>query len=359
MGGTARTPEQSVGIALVGAGWISRVYLEALGRVAGTWVVGVASRTRASAEKLAERSGAPVLVDYDELERLLGDPRVSVVCVNSTNHLHAEHTLAALRAGKDVVVEKPLCLSLSEADRMIEAAREAERGLAYAENLCFAPHYRHARDLISSGKLGRVLFARQSEKHDGPYSDWFYQVEEAGGGALLDMGCHSIECLRWLLGKPRIVRVSGDLATLRHQERTRLDDTAILRLELLDGTRLVSESSWSLQGGMESVLEVHGTEGTLQVDMLGEGGVRVWRPGEGWKVEHPDFVGLSGYPQELEHFLDAFARGVEPEETAQDGRAVLEIMLAGYRSAREGRPVELPFDPGPVDRPVDLWLDPS
>ena len=209
---------------------------------------------------------------------------------------------------------------------MIEVAREPGRGLGYAENLCFAPRYRHARDLISSGKLGRVLFARQSEKHDGPYSDWFYQVEEAGGGALLDMGCHSIECLRWLLGKPTITRVSGNLATLRHAQRTPLDDTAILQLELADGTRLVSESSWSLQGGMESTLEVHGTEGTLHVDLLGEGGVRVWRPGEGWKVEHPDFVGLSGYPQELEHFLDAFARGVEPEETAHDGRVVLEML---------------------------------
>jgi predicted dehydrogenase len=356
VGAAVRRASESVGIALIGAGWISGVYTQALARVAGTWVVGVASRTRASAEKLAESCGAPLAVDYGELERVLGDPRVSVVCVNSTNHLHAEHTIAALRAGKDVIVEKPLCLSFEEADRMIEAARAAGQGLAYAENLCFAPHYRHARDLVASGKLGRVLFARQSEKHDGPYSDWFYQLEEAGGGALLDMGCHSIECLRWLLGKPPVARVSGDLATLRHQERTRLDDTAILQLELADGTRLVSESSWSLQGGMESTLEVHGTEGTLHVDLLGEGGVRVWRSDEGWKVEHPDFLGLSGYPQELEHFLDAFARGVEPEETAHDGRVVLEIMLAGYHSAREGRPVELPFDPGPVRRPIDLWL---
>jgi predicted dehydrogenase len=239
---------------------------------------------------------------------------------------------------------------------MIATARETGGGLGYAENLCFAPHYRYARDRVASGQLGQVLFARQCEKHAGPHTDWFYQVPEAGGGALLDMGCHSIECLRWLLGKPPVARVSADLATLRHQNRTSLDDTAIVQLELADGTRLLSESSWSLQGGMESTLEVHGTEGTLHLDLLGEGGVRIWRQEEGWKVEPPDFVGLSGYPQELEHFLEAFARGAEPEENAQDGRVVLEIMLAGYASARQGRPVELPFDPGPVSRPIDLWL---
>jgi predicted dehydrogenase len=347
---------RSGGVGLIGAGWISRVYVEALRRVPGAWVVGVASRTRLSAERLAKSCDAPLRVDYGDLERLLDDSRIEVVCVNSTNHLHAEHAIAALGARKHVVVEKPLCLSLEEADRMIAAARGAGRGLAYAENLCFAPHYRHARNLIASGKLGRVLYARQCEKHDGPYSDWFYQPQEAGGGALLDMGCHSIECLRWLLGKPPIARVSATLATLRHEERTRLDDTAVVQLELQDGARLLSESSWSLQGGMESTLEVHGTDGTLHVDLLGEGGVRVWRGGEGWKVEHPDPLGLSGYPQELEHFLDAFSRGVEPEETGEDGRSVLEILLAAYASAREGQAIELPFDPGPVRRPIDLWL---
>jgi predicted dehydrogenase len=347
--------ERELGLALIGAGQISRWYVEALDRVPRTRVIGVASRTRASAEKLASRCGAPLAVDYGDLDRLLGDDRIEVAFVNSTNHLHAEHALAALRAGKHVVVEKPLCLSLEEADAMIAAAGEAGRGLGYAENLCFTPHYRHARDVIASGSLGRVLFARQCEKHAGPYSEWFWREEEAGGGALLDMGCHSVECLRWILGKPRIARVYGALATLRHADRTSLDDTAVLHLELEDGTRLLSESSWSLEGGMQSTLEVHGTEGTLHVDLLGEGGVRVWRRGTGWTVEHPDFLFLSGYPQEIEHFLGAFARNEEPEETGEDGRACLEILLAAYASARDGRAVDLPFRPRDVRRPCQLW----
>jgi predicted dehydrogenase len=349
--------EGALGVALIGAGQISQVYVEALKRVPRARVVGIASRTLASAEKLASRCGAPLAVDYPQLGRLLHGGRVEVVCVNSTNHLHAEHAVAALRAGKHVIVEKPLCLSLEEADRMIALAREVGRAVGYAENLCFAPHYRHARDVITSGGLGQVLFARQSEKHAGPYSEWFFREEEAGGGALLDMGCHGIECLRWVLGKPRILRVQASLATLKHAERTRLDDTATVHLETEGGARLVSESSWSLQGGMESTLEVHGSEGTLHVDLLGEGGVRVFRPRVGWTVEHPDLLWLSGYPQELEHFLDAFASGRSPEVTADDGRACLEILLAAYASARGGRAIDLPFAPEqpPEVRPVHLW----
>ena len=349
-------PDSSTGVALIGAGFISRVYVEAFSRIDGISIVGVASRTAESAADLARAIGSEKAVDYAHLDDLLTASSVDVVCVNSTNHLHAEHAIAALRAGKHVIVEKPLCLSLDEANRMIATAEEEGRGLAYAENLCFAPHYRHARDRIASGALGRVLFARQCEKHEGPYSEWFWQAEEAGGGALLDMGCHSIECLRWLLGKPQIARVSAELSTLRHGERTELDDTALVHLELEDGARLLSESSWSLQGGMQSTLEVHGTEGTLHLDLLDAGGVRIYTPKDGWKVEHPDFVSLSGYPQELEHFLDAFRAGTEPEETAADGRAVLEIILAAYASAGSGTPIDLPFTPPhSLHRPIHLW----
>lgn len=343
-------------VALIGAGFISLVYAEALARIPGARVVAVASRTRASAERLARRAGAERAVAYDELASVLADPAVDVVCVNSTNHLHAAHAIAALDAGKHVTVEKPLCLTLAEADAMLAAARRAGRALAYAENLCFIPHYRHARQLVASGALGKLVHARQCEKHAGPYSPWFWQLEEAGGGALLDMGCHGIECLRFVLGKPRVASVSARLATVRHAGRTRLDDDAVVEMRLEDGLVAVSESSWALEGGMQSTLELHGSEGTLHVDLLAETGLRLFQKGKGWSTPHPDPLWANGYPQTLAHFLDCFARGVEPEETAADGRAVLEITLAAYASARDGAARTLPFDPGPARRPAELWL---
>ncbi len=347
-----------LGVALIGAGHISRKYVQALSQVPAARVMAVASRSRESAAHLAQACGADLAVDFTDLDALLSSSEIDVVCVNSINRLHADHSIRAAQAGKHVIVEKPLCLTLAEADAMLEAAAQAGTSLAYAENLCFAPHYRRARELVASGALGRVLSARQCEKHGGPYSAWFWNVEQAGGGALLDLGCHSIECLRWLLGKPPIVRVSADLATVRHGDRTRLEDDARVTLELDDGTQLQTESSWAADANGESSLEVRGSEGTLIANLLGEGDLRLERHGEEPRRIAIDPAGGDGILEELTHFLACFQQGRAPDETGADGRAVLEILLAAYASAGRGNPVSLPFNPGPIARPVDLWLDP-
>ncbi len=346
-----------LGVALIGAGHISRKYVRAFAHLPAARVLAVASRSRDAAARLAQACGAELSVDYGELERLLSAPGVDLVCVNSINRLHAEHAIRAARAGKHVIVEKPLCLTLAEADAMLEASAVAGTGLAYAENLCFAPPYRRARELIAEGALGRILSARQCEKHGGPYSSWFWNVEEAGGGALLDLGCHSIECLRWLLGKPRIVRVSAQLATVRHGGRTRLEDDARVTLELEDGTPLHIESSWAAQDQGESSLEVEGSEGRLVLNGLA-GELRLERQREASRGIPIEPGAADGITEELTHFLECFQQGRVPDETGADGRAVLETLLAAYASAGRGEPVSLPFDPGPIARPVDLWLNP-
>jgi predicted dehydrogenase len=343
------------GVALIGAGQISCKYVEAWDRVPGARVVAVASRSQESASRLADRCGASRAVSFEALPALLSEQTIDLVCVNSTNHLHARHAIAAARAGKHVIVEKPFCLTLDDATAMMEASRAAGKGLAYAENLCFAPQYRRARELVAAGAVGPVLYARQCEKHGGPYSSWFWRAQLAGGGALMDMGCHGIECLRWLLGKPCVARVSARLATLCHGDRTELEDDAVVTLELADGRQMVSESSWALRSGMQSTLEVRGTDGVLELDLLGGKGLRIRGQGEDLGRPGRDRLEDDGYPMQLAHFLDCFRRGIRPQESGEDGYAVLEILLAAYASARRGEPVELPFDAPKVARPVDLW----
>ena len=319
----------------------------------------MASRTREAAQKLCAGEPAARAYAFGALPELLQDPRVTLVFVNSPNCLHAAHALAALEAGKHVVVEKPLCLALDEADSLVAAAARRGRVLGYAENLCFSPLYRRARELVRQGAVGRVLWARQVEKHGGPYSPWFFERNEAGGGALMDMGCHGIEALRFVFDRPVVRAVSARLATTLHADKTRLDDDAEVRLELADGVTLVSESSWAVKSGMQSTLEVHGADGTLFVDLLGETGLRVVKPGGSVTRPPVDPLLEHGYLGELEHFLAA-ARGAACEETGADGRAVLEILLAAYASAGQGgREVALPFrPPAGVTHPVDLWRSP-
>lgn len=345
-------------IGLVGAGWISRTYVAALEHVTEGRAVAVWSRTRDRAERFAEECGLERA--SDRLEDLL--PHVDVVCVNSPNALHAEHAVAAARAGRHVIVEKPLATTLEEGEAIVAACRDAGVGLAYAEELPFVPKFVRAREILRSGRLGAPLYVTQREAHAGPYSPWFFTREEAGGGVLMDMACHSVECVRWLLGKPRVVAVAAQIACT-DPARTPLDDHAVVHLELEtdhDGrpvaTAALCEASWALQGGMQSRLEVWGRDGTLEVDLLHTTGLRQFT-GDGWTTPLTDWVVENGYPQELSHFLRCFAEGTTPDESGEDGLAVLEILCAAYASAREGRRVELPFRPRGVARAVDLWRD--
>src|SRR5262249_53940913 len=129
---------------------------------------------------------------FKELEDAIGNSGCEVVDVCVPNFLHHRAVLAAARAGKHVIVEKPLALNLAEADEMIAACRKAGVKLCYAEELCFAPKYERVRKLVNEGAVGKIFQMRQCEKHSGPHSDWFYDVSKSGGGAIMDMGCHGI-----------------------------------------------------------------------------------------------------------------------------------------------------------------------
>jgi predicted dehydrogenase len=347
-------------IGLLGAGGISRSYGAALRSVGEGRAVAVWSRTRVNAERLAAELGLAFATD--RVDELL--PHVDVVCVNSPNALHAEHGILAARAGKHVIVEKPLAVSLEQGRALVEACRVAGVGLAYAEELPFVPKFARAREIARSGDLGELRYVWQRESHGGPYSPWFFRREEAGGGVLMDMACHGIELVRWLLGKPRVDSVAAQIrATGLHA--TRLDDHSITHLAFEGGVSACVEASWILQGGMQSRLEVWGTKGHLEVDLLGGSGIRVFTPkgsataatGPGWAHSTSDWAHENGYPQELSHFLRCFASGETPSESGADGLAVLEILYAAYASAaRGGGTVTLPFQPAGVERAVDLWL---
>jgi predicted dehydrogenase len=254
-----------------------------------------------------------------------------------------------------VIVEKPLAVSLDEAEAIVAACRASGVGLAYAEELAFVPKFRRAREIARSGALGELLYVTQREAHAGPHSPWFFTRDEAGGGVLMDMACHSIECVRWLLDKPPVASVTARLARTLHRERTALEDHAVVQLEFAGGVQATCEASWALQGGMQSRLEAWGSTGCLDVDLLQRTGLRQYSAA-GWTTPLADWLLDNGYPQELSHFLRCFAEGREPEEGGADGVAVLEILQAAYASAREGRSVALPFRPAGVERAVDLWL---
>ena len=123
---------------------------------------------------------------------------------------------------------------------------------------------------------GPVVHLTQREAHGGPYSPWFFSREEAGGGVLMDMACHAIELVRWVLGKQSVAKVTAHLANALHRDKTELEDHSVIHLEFADGITAICEASWVLQGGMQSRLELWGTEGYLDVDLLHGSGLELY-----------------------------------------------------------------------------------
>ncbi|HXF96527.1 MAG TPA: Gfo/Idh/MocA family oxidoreductase [Gemmatimonadales bacterium] len=332
-------------------------------------VVAVASRTPANAEAFARRHG--IARWYRDYHDLLRDPEVELVSIAAPNYLHARITLDAARAGKHVACEKPLCLTLEEADTMIDACARAGVLLLYAEELFFAPKYVKAKQMADEGAFGRVHLVKQGEKHNGPHADWFWDVEQSGGGALMDLGCHGIAFCWWFLGKPRVRSVYAQLSTQVHGDRTEGDDEALTIIEFETGAIGVVENSWNRPGGMDDSIEVFGDQGQTYADLLMGNALPTYsEAGYGYAVEkasttrgwtYPVFEEHwnYGFPQELRHF----ARCVRGEETpisdGETGRVVQEILYAGYASAGLGRKVMLPFRPAGIAKPIDLWKHPE
>src|SRR2546427_9951697 len=155
-------------------------------------VVAVASPTKGHAAGFAQRHGIPRA--YTDYRELLRDPDVEMISITAPNRLHAQITIDAAKAGKHVVCEKPLCLTIEEADAMIDACRKAGVLLLYAEELLFAPKYVKAKQMADEGACGRPHLVKQGEKHSGPHSEPIWDAEQSGGGADVDLGCHGSTC---------------------------------------------------------------------------------------------------------------------------------------------------------------------
>jgi myo-inositol 2-dehydrogenase / D-chiro-inositol 1-dehydrogenase len=355
----------TTGIGIIGSQFIAELHAEALKHVADARIVAVASPTEAHVRTFAQKHSVPHwFTDYRELLRL---KEVDIVSLCLPNYLHCQATVDAAAGGKHVICEKPLCMSLKEADRMIAACRDAGVKLMYAEELCFTPKYVRAKQLVDEGALGKVYLIKQSEKHFGPHSAWFWDVEKSGGGVLLDMGCHGIEFARWILNRPRATSVYAHCGTYVHKGKTRGEDNAILIVEFEGGAHALIEESWARLGGMDDRAEIYGSQGVTYADLLHGSALETYSEvGYGYAVEKaPTTKGWTftmyeeiwnyGFPQEMQHFVDSVRHNRQPSVTGEDGRAVLEIMLAAYASAGTGRKVPLPFHTD-AQKPIDLWL---
>jgi myo-inositol 2-dehydrogenase / D-chiro-inositol 1-dehydrogenase len=243
--------------------------------------------------------------------------------------------------------------------------------LLYGEELLFTPKYLKAKEMADAGAFGKVYLVKQSEKHFGPHSEWFWDVNRSGGGAFMDLGCHGIAFCYWFLGRPPIQTVYCQMGTRVHGLKTKAEDDSLCILEFANGATALIENSWARRGGMDDRIEVFGEAGVTYANLhMGNALATYSENGYGYAVEkapttkgwtYPVFEELWNYgtPQELTHFARC-ARGKEtPQSTGEDGLVVLHALYAGYASAGEGRKIAMPFHAPNAKKPIDLWLNGS
>ena len=359
---------KSTKTAILGAGFSAEVHLEAYHRfVPEAEIVAIYSRSPQRSKIMAEKYKIPFF--SDNLDEIINYPEVEVIDICLPNFLHCEAAVKAARAKKHVIVEKPLAMNLEECAAIIAACEDAGVKLMYAEELCFAPKYERVRKLVLEGAIGKVYQLRQCEKHSGPHSDWFYDENQSGGGALMDMGCHGIGWLMWILGEQvKPVSVYATMGTYLHKNRTRCEDNSICMVEFDNGAIGVVENSWAKHGGMDDRIEVYGTGGVVFADLfISNSAITYSQSGydyamekadstRGWSFAVFEEVFNQGYPHELKHFIQCVQTDEPPVVGGKFATAVMEIICAAYYSAKTGSKVKLPFKPS-VKKPIDLWLE--
>jgi len=311
----------TIRVALFGAGWIQDFHARAVFGRADAELVAVANHREERARALAERFGIPrVTTDW---EALAADPEVDAAVVATPNALHAPQSIALLRNGKHVLVEKPMATSVAECDEMIQASEASGASLMVAHCWRFRDEVREMRNRIEGGALGAVVKTRGYGVHAewGP-SGWFTDQALAGGGALVDMGVHAIDTARFLLGDPQPARVCATVGT--RYGSYEVDDDGILLISWANGTNSIVESGWWQPhlGGLEADTEVYGTRGYARI--------WPWQPSEDY--EH---CTQPMYSNQMNEFLDAIVMGRRPRPSGEDGRVVMRIVEDAYRSARK------------------------
>jgi predicted dehydrogenase len=341
-------------IAMLGSGFIGRFYADSLqGYRSRDTIVSIYSRREESARKFAE--------DYQchhyttVMEEAIAREDVDIVCIALPNNLHEAAVMLCCKHKKAVMTTKPLGRNAAEAKRMLEAVEAAGIFNGYLEDLVYTPKFIKASQSVHEGALGRILWAKSRETHPGPHSEWFWDIEQAGGGCILDLGCHCVEITRSYIGKdikPVEVMCWADTQV----KPIDAEDHAIGLVKYENGAIGQFEVSWTFRGGLDLRDEVMGTEGTIWInsflrtgfDMFttGKGGDYIAEKAEsnsGWLFPVGDELNELGYNHMFMDMFNALEKGIEPKETFYDGYVVNAILDAAYKSAKSKiwEPVQL------------------
>ncbi len=329
-------------VGLVGLGWISQVvHLPILKKLPEAELVSVCDLDPSRLRGVAEKFG--IKRTYTDISQMLAQEELEAVIVATSTDAHKDATIACLRAGKDVLVEKPMARTHAESVAMVDAAKEAKRKLMVGMNHRFRPDTMILKGMIEEQELGKVLYTRCGWLRR-PLSDgsWLTQKEKSGGGVFLDLGIMMLDLSLWMMGYPDVKRVSGSSF---HHRTKKVEDTALASLVLKNGSTAWIEVSWSMCLDDDVYYcHVYGTDGSaslnpFRINKEVAGNIVNLTPA---KMESGQNIFRRSYENELRHFLGAVRGLHQVVSTGEESVHRMKIVEAIYKSMRLGKEVTIP-----------------
>ena len=345
------------GFGIVGCGMIANFHCKAIADIEGAEFIGGFNRTPEKAEKLVGEFGGTA---YTNLDEMLANPAIDIVSICSPSGAHMEACVAAAKAGKHVIVEKPLDVTLAKCDAMIEACQAANVKLATIFPSRFHRSSRLMKEAVDQGRFGQlalgdayVKWFRTQEYYDS--GAWRGTWELDGGGALMNQAIHSVDLLLWLMGPA--VEVMAHTATVGH-ERIEVEDVCTATIKFANGALGVVEATTAGFPGSLKKIELSGSKGTA---VLEEEDIIKWEFAEtapedealreemqgktktGGGAADPAAIGHHAHAELFRDFLDAIENDRAPAIDGVEGRRSVELIVAIYQSAKTGCAVKLPL----------------
>ncbi|MEM3693146.1 MAG: Gfo/Idh/MocA family oxidoreductase [Candidatus Bathyarchaeia archaeon] len=342
--------EKGIGVAVVGYGFMGSTHMVAWKMVEGSRILAVIGRNVEMARRSAERYGARA---YGSLKDALKNEAIEIVDICTPTHTHRELAVEALEAGKHVLVEKPMAISLKDADEMIRAARKAGLKLMVAHVLRFFADYAKAKALLDEGLVGEPVIARAQRESPSPAwgaESWFIDQAKSGG-VTVDLAIHDVDFLRWCL-EDEVRRVYARACRREFADGRRLEDHVLMILRFRRGCIAHVEASWAMPKlyPFTTSLEIAGTKGILNLDnqsttpitIITDKGIdRIspeslpWIPGMPFPIDP--------YVAEIRHFFQCVLEDRKPLTDGEESKRSLEVVLAAAESVAFGKPIDLPL----------------
>ena len=346
-----------LGFAIVGCGMIARFHARALAEVPGTKLVALVSRREANAKSLADSLSIRCDIATD-LAAVLSRKDVDVVIVTTPSGAHMEPAVAAAHAGKHVVVEKPLEISLERCDAIIDACRKNGVQLCTIFPSRFGDANQALKQAVEAGRFGRLTLGETTCKWwraQSYYDEGGWKGTQAldGGGALMNQAIHNVDLLCWLMGP--VTHISGFTATLAH-ERIEVEDTAVACLRFANGALGVIQAATSVHPGLPKTVAIHGDKGSVVIE---QDDILRWeltpsterddqirqrfaqKTGASGGSSNPAAISHEGHARQLRDFVEAILAKRPPLVDGSEGRKAVEVILAIYRAAARGETVKL------------------